>query len=63
MKSSAISCGVSSASRGFDRLSIKGPSALQFVEARVEGNRVEVEVQTVEISLKCVLIGWLATVS
>ena len=39
---------VSSAPRGFDRLSIKGPSALQFVEARVEGNRVEVEVQTSE---------------
>jgi len=35
---------VRSASRGFDRLSIRGPSALQFVEARVEGNRVEVEV-------------------
>ena len=37
---------VSSATRGFDRLSIKGPSVLQFVEARVEGNRVEVEVHT-----------------
>ena len=54
---------VSSAPRGFDRLSIKGPSALQFVEARVGGNRVEVEVQNSENQFevrfdRCATVSW-----
>ena len=54
---------VSSASRGFDRLSIRGPSALQFVEARVEEIESKSKSPTAEISLKCILIGWFAAIS